>query len=395
MPDQWQLFIDRSSGFDPRGDFFVVAGVLVKAPYRQELEEALRDKVMMALPGLDYPPPEWYLRDPRPTSRLIAYLRCKDPDRQQTVMAKCEPALTAIEGSLRKFRHPLFDEKTREGPPDQGLLKECDQWLTVPPRLEGQMLRGLIEDDTWGILEVLSSLGSTLDATTAYVVAAAQTRYSPVVDEQPLGSVHNDPYARLIGELLERLVMLLRREGGLPQRVRVLAADHQLNAAGAEASRCLSFNDLKTAAAWASKLPLLAPSSPLKETVQAIPIQSPRQRDEKVHPGLVLAGIVAERLKQGVEIVGFKDTWETFSDHADLVIKLPIEATARSLSEDAPLPAVTCAGEPREALLEALNGGTPKIAWMNPRWGRDQACRWIEALGLNAIGCPMIRRGKP
>ncbi len=362
----------------------MVAGLLINAASHPAQEAALRAKLRKVLPGLGYPPPGWYLRNPTPAARLVAYHRCTDTLGREAIRSKCQPAFDEIRGSKWNFARTLFDDDTGPDAPAKKEIQICNDWLrfNVPERY--RILRDLVARDLRNLRGLLAGLRGVLGGDRAFVVGAVETRYSDKteVPESSPSALH-DPAVRLIGELEERVLMLLRQEGATSrQAVWVITADRGVRRPKTEGLTRMAVTDLGHAGKWASEIPYLRPTSEVSDSVRFARTFAPKRFDEEIHPGVVLANFVADQLREGMDDATSVRPWSFLVKRAETTFALPIEAVARSLPEAGPLPAVSCSGEPRRVLIRAIRREPFDASLLTPWWGRDQAVRWIEALGL-------------
>ena len=382
MPVHWQLFIDESGDFSRKDDTHVVAGVLIRAPYHQDQGAALREAIARAMPGVAYPPHSWLISRLWPAGRLVGYLKCKTERERSPVVDACEPAIEILRvsglGAATRFLES--SESRREPAPTD--VRKVDDWLRFNAPTEHAALRALVARDLQNLRGVLAHLEKTVGAGRAFVVGAVRTPIAASADfDAEVES--EDPYILLLKELYERLFLLLRSSSGERQQVWVVAATRWVERPGLPVPLPLHNRDLADAAQRASAIPFDRPDEWVDDSLRLRPYCVPPRYSTTVHPGVVLADFVANRLRQRVKDVAWAGGWRALAVNSAVSFSLPVEAAARGLSSSAPLPTISASGPARAAILDSLRDGPGNAGGLHGtvrRWEAEQSRLWIDAL---------------
>jgi hypothetical protein len=110
-------------------------------------------------------------------------------------------------------------------------------------------------------------------------------------------------------------------------------------------------------------------------------LHPPWRYDTQVHPGLVLADFVANRLHRRLRYFGLAtDPWSDLARYAEVSTGLALEVGTHA----GLLPSGAAAGDFRTAVLMAWQNRCPRgallgaLAGERPRWAAEQAAVWID-----------------
>lgn len=375
--DTWQLFIDESGSFGSRAEPNLVTGLLVNEPWNDELPTALHGALHDGLPLVPYPPHATDLRIP--VSRVAAARLYGEPrtTRDEAVARRLAAVADAIRTSDSAAPQGFCMALDEGSWPDQGRLRRCDSWLRAAHPEHHALLRGLVDEQDAAMRSLFDCLAKHYGPQRCFVVGAANEVSNAPIDDTP----DPDLYLQLLEALFERLVALLRSRSGPIRVVRIHAAVRNVRRGFVAARKTspLSMQALADVARRALQFPIEGVPTPGVPSVLRFVAHEPKSAnsDAKVHPGVVLADYLSNRLWGAIQAHA---DWATLREGAIRRFSLDVRAVAATLAPAGPLPAIASDGLARAAVRDAFDGGRPQgLSGLEPRWVGQQAAYWIQA----------------
>ena len=366
---EWLLFLDESGDFSDPAASVCIAGFLLRAEEKGEDVSWLRRLLQTSFPDVSYPPHALYLN--RDGFHLANWmLRGRPPIRgietaalerlARLVEESPSPVATAFREAIAAGELPRWQE-----------LKAVEPELRWALPTEAQALRGLVERSRMEIVRVLEEVVARYGPERVFGVAAADPR----IREEDDGPAR-DRYLALLEVVFERVLALFRKEPPERHKIWVRAAERKVSLPwGLELHlRAADVGGAVRAAERRPPLPL-APGVKADPHVRLVAMEPPRF-DAEVHPGVVIADFLANRLR---EPLGQAKSWNEVREAAEGRQALPLETSPR-LYPDVSLPTAAADGKPRRAIAAAFCGGEVPAVGDGPGWAREQAARWIEAI---------------
>lgn len=356
--NRWELYIDESgelSGFSPS----VVVGVLLRRPVSRE---GLRGAFDLILQGstrrLAYPP---HATELHAASGVLAswYVATEDRPLEDVLHAMASDPNDAVRwyaDAVSSGKAPPYE--TRAAVADW--LARHEPSLAEEANAESERFR-----------QAMGELGRQLTSVADALVVGADAS-STGLDE---GSVGEGPivdrYLSGLRALLERVVLLAKRSK--VTRLEVSVAKRWVRHPG------LPPVDLRVAdVGHAVRDTVGYPSASYVEGFEhdglRVVVMETANYDARVHPGIVVADFVANRLRR--ELFDQKRPWARLMSTCSRTFALPLEAM---LGEER-VPTLACDGEPRAILRDGLRGQdvADRVDALPRSWRREQVERWLE-----------------
>ncbi|MCA9530191.1 MAG: hypothetical protein KC543_08640 [Myxococcales bacterium] len=386
---RWLLFVDESGNLDEARELAVVAGVLVRLDGDPAwFEQQVRAAIEWAYPGVAYPPHATVLNK---TTGLVAstyrrHLRDPSAGAPRPALRAAWDALCAAAPELPAAARVVAATRKHQEPRDWADLEECDRYLKRHHGGAYEGALGLAQQGGAGMARALARLPTCAAADSnkprpaAFVVAAAARDVDDAFDLGATGDrTVTDRYLSLLGAMLERTMLLLRAEPPAHHEVRLAVATRHVPRPGLPATP-LTASDVGEVVGRVIGYPFL-PAEGLGDARLRFHCDATPKYDARVHPGVVLADFVANRLRRILGQAIGSTPYSRVAENASRDISLPVEQAAAALQDAGPLPTLAADGQPRAAIrahLEAEADAAPLPA--RPRWARDEASAWIGAL---------------
>jgi hypothetical protein len=364
---EWLLFIDESGDFDDPDSRPCTAGLLLQDEDASVRSGPLRRLIEQVAPLVPYPLHAAHL------NRVGFHLACRmraSGERQGE--AGRDDWLDEAVRLVRESSHPVagafLKALGRPGWLDCTLLRRFDAWLKseAPPLFAVLAAeRDAVNRAMWKLLD---ELHTAYGPDRCLLIAAAEGTGS-------LTPVGEDRYLRLLTALFERVFALLRSRPAAQHRVWVRVAGRNVREAPFESVPQHSRHVADCIRA-AERFPLWPPAGATDPDVRLVPFQ-PARYDESVHPGLVLADFIANRLWMPLQ---WARDLRSLEAQAQDRTALSIYATPRALPASARLPLPAAEGLARQIVNAAFSGRqVPAPAAVAPGWAREQALAWARA----------------
>lgn len=330
----WQLFVDESGAGWRGEERFLLGGVLVPhrptTSFRTDLERRLR----AASPGLPWPIHAQRLAIP--AARLEA-VRLGADGCSAVARSLAERIADLAEPAVQAWARSLEGRKESELP----ALLELDLWLRRSHPGDHAALTGEARRVETALLAELAAVRG----------AVAVASVDPPASDGPRAR-----YLRVFQGLLERVALVV------DPRDRVLV----------RSARYPEVDRVDLAAAIRDLVPQVRRPAFLEAT-------APERWADGLHPGLVLADLVANRLRRATS-----GDWERVVRRIERTLRIPVVAATPHGSA---LPTLAAEGSPRRAVSLRLSGAPADRAVSEidraavQGWAREQAEAWIRALG--------------
>jgi hypothetical protein len=352
VPPEWHLFVDESGDFSVPHARVCVAGLLLPGSDTPERREALRQGLTRLAPHVRVPLHAAELE--RASFHLIEFKRLPKVKRLE-LPAMVRELLLRAEQQLAKMEGVPPELVGAPGKISVGRLDELDDFLElkVPERFEdlsGVRDRVYRQFRSW----LAQYLGGELGG---YAVGATE------VHGQPGPRPGEDRYLLLLEPFLERVLLLVDALG--PGRLILHIATRDVQRADRPSP--LTVADVEAVLSRTHRLGKGA-------DVEVI-IEQPERYGPRVHPGLVVADFLANRMRPRLTSSSSLRALDSrvWAD-TGLHVMLP---TGRLGT----LPTVASEGPPRKLVQEGL-AGRPEAALENvtPRWTVEQAELVVAAL---------------
>lgn len=360
----WQLYLDETGSFSAT-DAGTAGGLLVDETDRGLPVAWLREALKLVQPLSDYPPHATDLRNS--AGQLAWWMLRGDPlgiswfsrplfeNARLALVRSASPAAQDFLAAVGSSRFPAWP-----------ILKRCEQVLLIEAPIELQGLRAFGMRCDRHLSQLLLRLRGAWGG--RFICAVAAQLPSSVGDDDAAAR-HPDRYLRAVTLLLERIACLLRKSGQRHRvRVRVSARDLERPAIEGITLEVRRDHLAKCAeAATGVAFEREAMASVIFEPLH------PESHDESVHPALVLADALMNRLYGWMRM----KTWSSLSGTVLSGFGLPAEAPC--LSRSRRLPAFATGGPAHDFLSQVFAGEKPEATLLPEGWGKDQALRWAEA----------------
>lgn len=370
MSDAWWLYVDESGNFAEETDQVVVAGLLLKDQATAAGQATLKTRLLGAAPHVPWPLHAsqikiptmhalWAIEaGPKHCSTKLLSVSSAAID----VLTKPETdALTSVRADLSARRTPRWNE-----------LRRLETTLSGTAPSIHAVLTDVARDVQTEIRHTVTTLARLwLEEDNARVVCCSE----PLPGDASPPTNQGDRYLSLLETMAERLLDFMCWTGGKHVvNLRVLRRNVRDSTLGVETP--LHVRHLQ------SMVRTLADSNRLgavgrAHQVTLNPFDVPRY-DETVHPGLVVADLIANHLRKAIYPGG---DLRNLSMRAQRLIAFPLLFGAPAV------PTIAATGAPRRRVSEARrkgkvnNGNGDAGALEDPRlylWAREQALRWIE-----------------
>ena len=329
----WILAIDESGKVDDPNDPAIIGGVLLNARNTPALRAALRTSIDQALPGVAWPPHATDLNFPamRATYAARGAPRASDAARAAAALLGLgsdaitdQDAARAHGASLRKHQPALFDRLEAEAKAGRSAMGSLVGFLPKASMMHG-----------------------------AFVVAAWE-------EHGPAGRNGGERYERLFNALAERVELLIEQS----------ATEHQVETHAASYGGIDTFTLGDVARREGHGRP---------GNVKWFPFRPKRYSDVDIHPLVVLADHVCNRVRRALD-AHWADVAERI--HGDV----GLSPTCRLRRGEHALPTIAAVGFPAEQIRRARAGESPldllpPLFLHDPPWAGEQAAAWIAALG--------------
>lgn len=367
----WLLFLDETGDFDDPAAAVAIAGLLVQETHPAMLA-GLRAPIAALNPVVPYPPHASMLN--LSLAHWVAWSRAAPAARaahwRADWMATADRELAGSTWLAKVLATPL-----QRGNEWYAALQQIDAML--PSRAPGaaRLLEAVRGEHEHRMVSFLDALAGRYGPERCLAVAAAE---APGID-----GGGSDRYLSLLRVVMERVLLLLRSRPAARHRVRVLAAGRHVEASPFPRRIDLRSRDVADAIRAAERFPLDAPPAGGPDAWVHLVPESPQPYDAQVHPCLVLADFVANRLGWPLRRCS---SWPALSDDVRRRTALPAEAAPRWLAPARPCPTIAAAG-PAGEVVRALFGGeldrggalqSLRDRKVRPGWAREQAERWID-----------------
>jgi hypothetical protein len=361
----WQLFVDETGDFSSTREL-AIAGVLFEGYASPQLSISLRAVIERVFVGVPYPPHAAHHN--RPSALLWGPLRGVAPlpsesrfARRTSTAANLARRSTAKEAV--EFRNAVKQAVSLRKV-DVDTLSCFDQWLRRAAAADYAELNAEAEQHRADLVDFLDGPFATqLGSRTAALAGA----WMPELPQGHSRSRNGDnEYVELYETLLERVLAFVASREGESQlwvhaapRGWIPPASGKTRLSGAQ-TRAVAHPILRTA----SRVP----------AVICVP---PRDYDDGVHPGVVIADFVANRLSS--RVLAPTKRWADVLAAAKTSLGMRASALCNVVKRPSVLPAISATGITRDAVrLATAAAGTPPFS--GPLWAREQAAAWIEAI---------------
>jgi hypothetical protein len=363
------LFVDESGDFDDPEAEVAVAGVLARTydsiQMRLRLEQALR----RAVPVGPYPPHANRLNIPAWLA-LAAMIRVESSDRGMRFQRWLAPAVDVItssgESPAVQAREAVRANKEQGREVPWELVQNVDRWFRTDHISTYRTLRAASHDVDAEMVDLLRRLqANVLDGGRCFAAGAWSG---------PFELAPGDRYLALLEVLLER-VFTLASASRLPvQLIHVHVATRGVRHSRNGTLEPMVLGDVDFALRGGTTFP----TGCHPNHVQWFP-RRPAHYDSAVHPGVVLADFVSNRLSRRV-LCGSPD-WDGVCARAGNAVGLPVAVFPR-MAPGEPVPALAAAGPARRFIRDAFQGSEAMTEWEDvPDWVRQQARAWADLAG--------------
>lgn len=358
----WQLFVDESGSFTP-GAVGVVAGLLVSGRDTAPALAALRTLLTQAAPNVSWPPHASTLN----IAGSWAVFAVGGAKAAIDALNRAH-AIPDAEAERRALVVRLEEARARGAwnPPDRRVrtvMTEVDRWLQRRARAAYGALLKLRDENERLRAEAQRGIGACYGGPCA--VAGAWGR-SDDPSEPP---VDVDAYLRRLATLVERAAAALRLIDTTTRHtllVYVAARDIETR----DGPVPMTTAHLRRAFELAGR-PRVTPAI----TVDLVPMP-PQRYDRKVHPGIVVADHLANRMAYELSLAAQRD-WSHVSTRVDDATGLPCELRTRG----GDLPLIAADGVFADSLRASWRGdaSAPVPVPAVPPWARQQYDAWRAA----------------
>jgi hypothetical protein len=377
---EWQLFIDESGNLDEPDELAVVAGILVRVDDPHRLANALRDEIDAAYPGAMFPPHATQLHH---GTGLLASVYRQNRHDEAHLPEPIGEARRALEQSGLPAAQRVVAAIKAAREPELADLKACDAWLDAEAPALALRLRELCRSGARAFANIIAALPELADGDARLVAAAGYGPVSSDVEDTVALSTDRqiarvDRYLSLLTALFERVLLLLR--GGKPggHIVRPIVASRHVHRPGLPPTPLMP-RDIGHRVERAVTLPYFAASGFGDERVRMHAEATPRY-DINVHPGVVLADFIANRLRRKLSERRGDIGWHRIRSYTVQVLGTPIESLAAGLEGCGPLPGIASDGSARSSLRAGLAGAAAGFEGAVRQWQREEALAWLDAV---------------
>ncbi len=256
-------------------------------------------------------------------------------------------------------------------------VEQCNLWLEQHHR---DLYNGLRACTIQASERMLALVEQVTAPTSGRACIVSATGYGPGADEdhdaEAVGKAAVDRYLSLLTTLFERTFALLRSKEPGGHEVRAWVASRDVSRPG-YTHTSLQPSDVGDAVQRAATFPFFAASGLGDARVRIHPEAVPRY-DARVHPGIVIADFVANRLRR-LSARGVSRGWCGVSRLGVQLVRNPLEARSRATPHGDPLPTLASDGPARIALRRALGAGGP-LGQLAVPWQADETSAWLTAL---------------
>jgi hypothetical protein len=358
----WQLFVDESGQFTP-GAVGVVAGLLVCGRDTDAALAALRALLAQATPNVTWPPHASTLNIAGSWAVFAA-----DGAKAAIDALNRRHAIADAEAERRALVVKLEDARTRGGwnPPDRrvrAVMTEVDRWLQRHARAAYGALLKLRDENERLRAEAQRDLGGCYGGS---CVAAGAWGRSDDPGEQPADV---DAYLQRLATLVERAAAALRLiDTTTRHTLLVYVAARDIETRGGPVP--MTTAHLRRTFELVTR-PRVSPAI----TVDLVPMP-PQRYDHRVHPGIVVADHLANRMAYELSLSAQRD-WSQVSTRVDDATGLPCELRTRA----GDLPLIAADGVFASALRSRWHGDPAPPVPAVPPWAREQYDVWRAATG--------------
>lgn len=375
--EDWLLFVDESGRFEEPDEPTAIAGLLLRSRDEPVLRSALRKSLCRAFPLVRYPQHATELR--RPTAyAAAAMLRTPAADETQEerdARRAAAPAVRVLSDAPPRSLAADFMDAVRNGRmPTCEALNRADAWLSRRAPAAWSDLEAWRRRCERHMAGLLSKLHEELDGHAWVLLMGGRGAGEEWDTYEASPRLCRDAYLRQLEALFERTLSLLRGRG-TRRRIIAYVATRPVTLEGFGSVELWSREVMRPAEAAA----VTALGSDWRDSVRLIAGAPIVRYDEFVHPGVVLADFLGNRLRMRL---WERRDWTRLAEAVARVAPLPIEATATLAPELGALPTLGMDGPARRCIQDAAAGRPADPTSLSPRWNRDQAQRWIELARL-------------
>lgn len=357
--NRWELYIDESgelSGFSPS----VVVGVLLRRPVSRD---RLRDAFDLVLRGptrsLAYPPHATELH--AAAGVLASWCAAKDDDAAldellRSMMRDSNDAVRWYADAVSSGKRSPYETRAAVAE----WLKTHEPSLAEEASAESERFR-----------QAMGELGRQLTPAADALVVGADASSTGLDEGTESAGPTLDRYLSGLRALLERVVLLAKQSK--VARLEVSVAKRWVRHAG------LPPLDLRVAdVGHAVRDTVGYPSTSYVEGFEhdglRVVVMETASYDARVHPGIVVADFVANRLRR--ELFDQTRPWSRLRSTCLRTFALPLEAMLGAER----VPTLACDGEPRAILRDGLRGEgvTDRLEALPRSWRSEQVERWLE-----------------
>lgn len=342
----WLLFVDESGNFDDPEDAVLVGGWLVRHYDTFQLQEPLAKAMGHAVPYLLYPPHAADLN--LPVAQVVGYLA--DPQRVHSGHPHarlCREAVSLLQSSNAAPARELVQAVTHKNKSLYDVLSNANRWVRTNHGFAMAQLRqaqAMFRAD-WD--QLLQRVQQQFGPTGSMAVAAWQ---GPTP-----GAAGAERYLGLLEVLMERCLQCLHGHNSV-QNIWFRVAER----------RGLTEQCLRSVFGKSQRTGPFA-------RFQAVP-REPAAYRAHVHPGIVLADFITNRLRNRLGAQG----WSGVREASQQAIRFPVEASPR-FTAAGPLPTIAADGLPRLAIQRAFRK-QPRLPLELDNWAGQQAQAWVNAI---------------
>lgn len=370
--DYWQLFIDESGDLTTNDRRSVVCGLALRERDTPESRKILREKVQSSLGFAPYPPHATLLNYPAGWIAAWRLHKGEIPERFAGWADICKAGFRRISEDRSKPSFEHFSSQLDQGSfPSFDAIQAVSKRLTVIDEALCKKLRTVVNEADLAMRELFRNSKEIFGSQNFYILLASPSRRKETMPND------DDRYRGLLEALLERAAELLRPPEGLSRIVDIQAAQRFINSENLN-RYMLTQPELgriatKVMNGYREPPSRFSLNPPFKFRVAGVPDAN---RDPNVHPGVVLADWIANRVGR---VTAGMPNLERLYERIEAKTELSVKRSA-SWKENEGLPAAAADGPGRDIVVQAYRGGEIATAMdITPLWTQEQAKIWIAA----------------